>query len=128
MFVIIGYVVALGCIFGAYAIHGGNMQVILHAIPTEMMAIGGGAAPVATAAAGGAAGPIRTREDALRELGRIADFFRATEPHSPLAYTLEEAVRRGRMTLPELLAEIIPDEEARFGMLSRLGIRPESTQ
>ncbi|NGM19849.1 type VI secretion system protein TssA [Roseomonas stagni] len=91
-------------------------------------AIGGGAAPVSTAAAAGAAGPIRTREDALRELGRIADFFRATEPHSPLAYTLEEAVRRGRMTLPELLAEIIPDEEARFGMLSRLGIRPESTQ
>jgi len=43
MFVIIGYVVALGCIFGAYIIHGGNMAVIIHAIPTEMMAIGGGA-------------------------------------------------------------------------------------
>ena len=43
MFVIIGYVVALGCIFGAYIIHGGNMSVIIHAMPTEMMAIGGGA-------------------------------------------------------------------------------------
>jgi chemotaxis protein MotA len=43
MFVILGYVVALGCIFGAYIIHGGNIGVILHAIPTEMMAIGGGA-------------------------------------------------------------------------------------
>ena len=43
MFVIIGYVVALGCIFGAYVLHGGNIAVILHAIPTEMMAIGGGA-------------------------------------------------------------------------------------
>ncbi len=84
--------------------------------------------PVAVMAGGGGAGPIRTREDALRELGRIADFFRATEPHSPLAYTLEEAVRRGRMSLPELLAEIMPDEEARHGMLSRLGIRPESAQ
>ncbi len=42
MFVIIGYVVCLGCIFGAYIIHGGNMAVIIHAIPTEMMAIGGG--------------------------------------------------------------------------------------
>jgi type VI secretion system protein ImpA len=87
----------------------------------------GGAAP-AMAASGGGGGAIRTREDALRELGRIADFFRATEPHSPLAYTLEEAVRRGRMTLPELLAEIMPDEEARHGMLSRLGIRPEAAQ
>ena len=43
MFVIIGYVVALGCIFGAYIIHGGNMGVIIHAMPTEIMAIGGGA-------------------------------------------------------------------------------------
>ncbi|KGM39809.1 flagellar motor protein MotA [Aquabacterium sp. NJ1] len=42
MFVLIGYVICLGCIFGAYAIHGGNMAVIIHAIPTEMMAIGGG--------------------------------------------------------------------------------------
>ena len=42
MFVLIGYVVCLGCIFGAYIIHGGNMSVIIHAMPTEMMAIGGG--------------------------------------------------------------------------------------
>jgi chemotaxis protein MotA len=43
MLVIIGYVVALGCIFGAYIIHGGNIAVIVHALPTEMMAIIGGA-------------------------------------------------------------------------------------
>jgi len=43
MFVIIGYVIALGCIFGGYMIHGGNMMVILHALPTEIMVIGGGA-------------------------------------------------------------------------------------
>ena len=92
-----------------------------------------GAPPAATPGAGPttpvhqaatAPGAIRTREDALRELGRIAEYFRLTEPHSPLAYTLAEAVRRGRMTLPELLAEIIPDQEARDAMLSRLGIRP----
>jgi carbamoyltransferase len=59
---------------------------------------------------------------------RVAEFFRRTEPHSPLSYTLEEAVRRGRMTLAELLAEVMPDEEARHAMLSRLGIRPEATQ
>ena len=87
----------------------------------------GGAAPGLTAAAA-APGAIRTREDALRELGRIADYFRATEPHSPLAYTLADAVRRGRMTLPELLAEIVPDQEARDAMLSRLGIRPPSSE
>ena len=43
MFVLIGYAIAFGCIFGAYIIHGGNIQVILHAVPTEMMAIAGGA-------------------------------------------------------------------------------------
>lgn len=65
-----------------------------------------------------------TRDDMLRELARIADFFRRTEPHSPLAYTLEEAIRRGRMTWPELLEEVIPDTNARNEMLSRLGIKP----
>ena len=43
MFVIIGYLVALGCIFGGYIIHGGNIAVVLHALPIEMMVIGGGA-------------------------------------------------------------------------------------
>jgi len=43
MFVIIGYLVALGCIFGGYIIHGGNIGVVLHALPIEMMVIGGGA-------------------------------------------------------------------------------------
>ena len=43
MFVLIGYAVAMGCIFGAYIIHGGNIAVIVHALPTEMMAIVGGA-------------------------------------------------------------------------------------
>ena len=42
MIVLIGYAVAMGCIFGAYIIHGGNIGVILHALPTELMAILGG--------------------------------------------------------------------------------------
>lgn len=73
-----------------------------------------------------AAGGALTREGALRELDRIAEYFRRTEPHSPLAYTLEEAVRRGRMSLSELLAEVLPDADVRNGMLQRLGMRPES--
>ncbi len=65
-----------------------------------------------------------TRDDMLKELGRIADYFRRTEPHSPLAYTLEEAVRRGRLTWPELLAEVVPDDGVRSAILVMLGIRP----
>jgi type VI secretion system protein ImpA len=60
---------------------------------------GDAAAAGGTATGGGGRGEVRTRDDALRELDRIAEYFRRTEPHSPLAYTLEEAVRRGRMSL-----------------------------
>ena len=60
-------------------------------------------------------GQVASREDALRALGEIANFFRRTEPHSPLSYTLDEAVRRGRMTWPELLAEVVADTDTRNG-------------
>lgn len=43
MLVIIGYIVALGCIFGGFAIHGGNLGAIAKALPIETMIIGGGA-------------------------------------------------------------------------------------
>ncbi|BDT71055.1 motility protein A [Comamonadaceae bacterium OS-4] len=41
MFVIVGWLVCLGCVFGVYAVHGGNMGVILKALPFEMITIGG---------------------------------------------------------------------------------------
>jgi chemotaxis protein MotA len=44
MFVIVGWVLALACIFGVYIAHGGNIHVILHALPFEMITILGAAA------------------------------------------------------------------------------------
>lgn len=41
MFQIIGLVLLFGLVFGSYIMSGGNMGVILHAAPHEMMAIGG---------------------------------------------------------------------------------------
>jgi len=41
MFQIIGLVLLFGLVFGSYIISGGNMGVIMHALPHEMMAIGG---------------------------------------------------------------------------------------
>jgi chemotaxis protein MotA len=41
MFVIVGWVVALGCVFGVFIAHGGNMGPILKALPWEMAMIGG---------------------------------------------------------------------------------------
>jgi type VI secretion system protein ImpA len=91
----------------------------------EVAAEGGEAVATGGGGGGGGGGPLQNREAALRELDRIAEFFRRTEPHSPLAYTLEEAVRRGRMTLAELLTEVLPDADVRNQMLWRLGIKPE---
>jgi type VI secretion system protein ImpA len=70
------------------------------------------------------AGAIVSREDALRALEKIADFFRRTEPLSPLSYTLDEAVRRGRMSWPDLLEEIVADRDTRNAILTTLGIKP----
>jgi chemotaxis protein MotA len=43
MFVIIGWLVALACVFGVFIAHDGNIGVILTALPWEMTAIGGAA-------------------------------------------------------------------------------------
>ncbi|MDF1482808.1 flagellar motor stator protein MotA [Extensimonas sp. H3M7-6] len=43
MFVIIGYVLSLVCVFGVFILHGGNIMVVLHALPFELATIGGAA-------------------------------------------------------------------------------------
>lgn len=43
MFVIIGFVVSMLCIFGVYIFHGGNIGVVLKALPFEMTTILGAA-------------------------------------------------------------------------------------
>jgi len=87
-------------------------------------------APVGVGADGGGtavggARKIRTREDALAVLTELAEYFRRTEPQSPLAYTIDDAVRRARMTWPELLSELVTDAAVRTNILSSLGIKPE---
>jgi type VI secretion system protein ImpA len=91
-------------------------------------AAGLAAAPLAAAPGAAVAGALASREEALRSLAAIADFFRRTEPLSPLSYTLQEAVRRARMSWPELLAEIVPDTGLRGQILTSLGIRPPPSE
>lgn len=69
-------------------------------------------------------GSFETREQAFAMLLAVAKFFRDREPHSPLSYTLEEAVRRGRLPLPELLSELLGDDETRNRLLMAAGIKP----
>ena len=44
MFVLIGWGVAMACVFGVFVAHGGNIGVVLTALPFEMITIGGAAA------------------------------------------------------------------------------------
>lgn len=82
----------------------------------------------AAAAAGGfVAGKISRREDALRAIGAVAEYFATYEPLSPLGETLREVDRRARMSLHELLIELIPDESARTNFYWRSGIRPPTS-
>lgn len=93
-------------------------EIEAEAVPGDVQLPGGPA---------GGNGPRRlaNREDALATLSELAEFFRKNEPQSPMAYTIDEAVRRARMSWPELLQEIITDEAARQNILLRLGIKPE---
>jgi len=44
MFVLIGWVIAMVCVFGVFIVHGGNMGPVLKALPFEMTTIFGAAA------------------------------------------------------------------------------------
>ena len=83
----------------------------------------GGSDPVAGTVAA-PAGVIASREDALRFVLKAADYFRTNEPHSPVADTLEEVVRRARMSFSELLAELVPDDTVFRQALTIAGIKP----
>ena len=67
-------------------------------------------------------GAIRSREDAFQALLQVARFFKQTEPHSPISYALERAVRWGKMPLPDLLGELIGEEGARSSVFKLVGI------
>ena len=49
---------------------------------------------------------LQNRDQAFQQLRYIADFFRDTEPHSPVSFLLERSIRWGYMSLPELMQEM----------------------
>ncbi|WP_394144959.1 type VI secretion system protein TssA [Vibrio atypicus] len=68
---------------------------------------------------------LNTRSEAIEQLEKIASFFKQTEPHSPMAYGIEQVIRWSEMALPDLLQELISDNEARAGYFRLTGIKPE---
>ncbi|MEO7066250.1 MAG: type VI secretion system protein TssA [Rhodanobacter sp.] len=54
-------------------------------------------------------GAINNRREALAQLRLVAEFFRRTEPHSPVAYLADKAARWGNMPLHVWLKSVLKD-------------------
>ncbi|MEY0246238.1 ImpA family type VI secretion system protein [Morganella morganii] len=52
------------------------------------------------------------RDTALRQLREISRYFRDSEPHSPISYLLEKAIRWGQMSLAGLWQEILLEDNS----------------
>jgi len=65
---------------------------------------------------------VSTKAEALNALALVADFFRKSEPHSPVSYIVQRAISWGGMDLNEWLNEMIKDESTLSQLRETLGI------
>ncbi|HEX5127433.1 MAG TPA: type VI secretion system protein TssA [Rhodocyclaceae bacterium] len=86
---------------------------------TDDVGITSGAAPQ------GQGGPPRNREDAVKRLREVAEYFRAAEPHSPVTYIVEKAVRWSGMRLDTWLREVVRDDTTKDRLKDMLGYTDE---
>ncbi len=98
-------------------------------VPAKVEAV---AAPGAVATVAHAAprvllpdGPMHSREQALAQLRAVAEFFRRTEPHSPVAYLAERAARWGEQPLHAWLRSVVKDEASLAKLEELLGVEAE---
>jgi type VI secretion system protein ImpA len=76
---------------------------------------------------GGGRGAIEGRAEALRRLGEIAAFFQKTEPHSPVSYLVQRAVKWGSMPLETWLQEVVKDTNVLGNIRETLGLGADSS-
>lgn len=87
--------------------------------------------PVKVAAAAGVAAPAseagtQTRAQALAQLRAVADFFRRTEPHSPVAYLADKAAQWGEQPLHVWLRAVVKDDAAFAQFEDLLGLQSQA--
>ena len=69
-----------------------------------------------------AKGPIGSRAAAVAKLTEVAAWFRRAEPHSPVSFLIERAVRWANMPFEELVRDYIKDQNAQGQIWETLGI------
>ncbi|MEO6918820.1 MAG: type VI secretion system protein TssA [Collimonas sp.] len=73
-------------------------------------------------------GPIQNRTQALMQLRHVADFFRRTEPHSPVAYLADKAASWGDLPLHSWLQTVIKDPASLAHVEELLGLQQNQSQ
>jgi type VI secretion system protein ImpA len=86
------------------------------------------AASGSAGANGAAKGELQGREDAFRELNRIADFFARTEPLSLLAEQIRQIVDRARLPPEKYFAQLIDDRESLKAFFRLVGLKMPSDE
>lgn len=71
-----------------------------------------------------ASGPLQSRAQALQQLRAVAEFFRRTEPHSPVAYLADKAAQWGEMPLHAWLRAVVKDSASLTQLEDLLGVKP----
>ena len=71
----------------------------------------------------GISGSVRSRQDVIRVLEQICDFYRRTEPSSPVPLILQRARRLVDMDFVQLLTDLAPESLSQINVIA--GIRPE---
>ncbi|WP_323121990.1 type VI secretion system protein TssA [Burkholderia alba] len=77
-------------------------------------------APAPTVIAG-----IQNRAQAVEQLRAVAKYFRATEPHSPVAYLADKAAEWADMPLHQWLAAVVKDDGSLSHLRELLGVKPD---
>jgi type VI secretion system protein ImpA len=70
-----------------------------------------------------ASGPLRSREDAYRQIAQVANFLERLEPHSPIPDLLRKAIELGRMPFRQLIHAMVRDTTMLAEIRREFGIK-----
>ena len=79
-----------------------------------------------SSAEAGAPGSLRSRQDVIRIIDQICEFYRRTEPSSPVPLLLQRARRLVDMDFVQLLTELTPESLNQIKLIA--GIRNDASE
>lgn len=89
-----------------------------------VMAADSAMAPSVPAIPAGPPGAIATRAQAIEQLRAVAQFFRRTEPHSPVSYFADKAADAADQDLHTWLRSVVKDSGSLAHIEELLGVQP----